>query len=96
MNDRSKLRALALAWLREEDWPRWLEIDPQFQPDYQHWLARMEAAFAQHQRIGYKVEKIVVGIDEFLEWSRVNGGKVDTHARAGFAAYKVMREHTDH
>jgi hypothetical protein len=37
------LMALAVTWFRKEDWPRWLAIDPDFQPDYDHWLERSEA-----------------------------------------------------
>ncbi|MRD46772.1 hypothetical protein GHT07_05765 [Caenimonas koreensis DSM 17982] len=92
----SNVRSIALAWLRKDEWPRWLELDPQFQPDYEHWLRRMNEAVAELQRRGNKVNKIDVGIDEFLEWSRVNGGKVDTHTRSAFVAYKGMRKETDH
>lgn len=93
---REKMRGLAVAWMKKEDWPRWLSIDKDFQPDYEHWLGRVEAAFAHYQRLGHKVEKIVVDPDEFLEWSSANGGKVDSNARSAFAAYKMMRKATDH
>jgi hypothetical protein len=92
----SKMRSIALAWLRQGDWPRWLAIDSQFQPDYDHWLDRMDAAVSELESRGCKVHKIDVGIDEFLDWSRANGGKVDTNARAAFVAYKGMRKDTDH
>lgn len=90
------LQSLSLAWLKEEDWPRWLSIDSDFQPDYQHWLRRMNAAIAHYQSLGKRVQKIVVNVDEFLEWSRANGGKIDSNARAAFVAYKSMRNQTDH
>ena len=91
-----KLQLRAIAWLNEKDWPRWLSIDSDFQPDYQHWLRRMNAAFAHYQSLGNRVEKVIVNVDEFLEWSGANGGKVDSNARAAFAAYKGMRKQTDH
>ncbi len=37
------LKGTAVSWFRESAFPRWRQIDPAFQPDYQHWLARMEA-----------------------------------------------------
>lgn len=86
-----KMRSLSLAWLREEDWPRWLAIDPNFQPDYQHWLRRMEAALKHYEGQGKRVVKVIVDPDEFLEWSRVNGGKVDSGARATFAARLAIK-----
>jgi hypothetical protein len=90
------MRALALAWLREEDWPTWLSIDQDFQPDYQHWLRRMEAKFKELQDAGHPVEKVVIEPAECVAWCRAQGRKVDSQGRAGFAAYKIMRHHTDH
>jgi hypothetical protein len=42
----------------------------------------MEATVKLLEQRGGLAEKIDIGIDEFLEWSRANGGKVDTKARA--------------
>jgi hypothetical protein len=30
----AQLQRLGIAWLREEDWPRWLAIDKDFQPKH--------------------------------------------------------------
>ena len=90
------LKGLAVAWLREEDWPRWLSIDSDFQPDYQHWLRRIEAALKEQETRGHRVVKVTIDPDEFLKWSRINGGKVNSQARAGFAAYILARKDTDH
>jgi hypothetical protein len=87
------IKGVAIAWLRKEDWPRWLAIDPEFQPDYNHWLKRMEATVKQLEQRGGLAEKIDIGIDEFLEWSRANGGKVDTKARAAYAAMVLAMRH---
>jgi hypothetical protein len=84
---------VAVAWLRKEDWSRWLAVDSQFQPDYNHWLKRIEAAVKQLEQRGGLAEKVDVGIDEFLEWSRANGGKVDSNARAAFAAMTLAMRH---
>jgi len=86
----TKLRSLALSWFREEDFPRWCAIDAQFQPNYQHWLQRSEAAFQRHQSAGIPIVKVVLDPEEFLAWSRVNGGRVDSSARALFATIKAM------
>lgn len=90
------MRSLSISWFRKEDWPRWLSIDPDFDPDYQHWLVKSETAFKRITAMGHRVKKIIVDPDEFLEWSRSNGGKVDTQARSAFVAYKGMRKDTDH
>ncbi len=92
------LRALAVTWFRKEDWPRWLAIDPDFQPNYDHWLKRSEQAMAEYNDPRYMLEKVLVDPDEFLEWSRVNaGGKVGQKARTDYAAMVLWEKHrTDH
>ena len=86
----TKMRGLGISWFRKEDWPRWLEIDSQFQPDYQHWLRRNEAAFAKYQAAGVPIIKVLVDPDEFLAWSKLTGKGVDTVARSAFVSMKVM------
>ncbi len=96
MSGPPKMRSLAFAWLREEDWPRWLALDSTLEPNYQHWLTRMEKAFDHYTKHGLNVEKVTIEVDEFLEWSKANGGKLDSNARSTFAAYKNMLSDTDH
>jgi hypothetical protein len=87
------IMGIAVAWLRKEDWPRWLAADPNFQPDYNHWLKRMEAACLQLEQRGSHFEKIDVGFDEFMEWCRINGSKVDPQARSAYAAMIMAQRH---
>jgi hypothetical protein len=79
------------AWFRREDWARWCEIDSDFQPDYEHWLKRMEQAVAQHQAAGVALIKIILDPDEFLTWARAHDKGVGTAARAEFAAWAAMQ-----
>jgi hypothetical protein len=85
-----KVTALALAWFRECDWPRWCSIDPLFQPDYQHWLGRSEAAFERYRAAGVPILKVVIRPDEFMAWSLANGAGIHTHARAHYAVLKMQ------
>ena len=48
---------LATTWYRKKDWPRWLELDPEFQPSYDHWLKRMKGQIAALEKQGVLVEK---------------------------------------
>ncbi len=91
-------KAFAVTWFRKEDWPRWLAIDPDFQPDYDHWLKRSEQAMKDHSDPRYLLEKVMVDPDEFLDWSRVNaGGEVGQDARMTYAALVLMKKHrSDH
>jgi hypothetical protein len=52
-----KMVAMAVAWLRKEDWPCWLAVDHEFQPDYAHWLKRVEAAIKRLEGQGTLVER---------------------------------------
>lgn len=88
------MQGLGISWFREEDWPRWLAIDPDFQPDYQHWLRRSEEMFQCYQAEGVPIEKVIMDPDEFLTWSRATGKGVDHAARAAYVATKTMRRHT--
>lgn len=90
------LKGLAVAWFREEDWARWRSIDPDFQPDYDHWLRRAETAFERHKALGKRVVKVTLDPEEFVVWSRATTGVVDAGARAEFAAIRLMRGDTGH
>ena len=92
------IKALAVTWFRKEDWSRWLAIDPEFDPDFDHWLKRSEQAMVAHADPRYVLERVMVDPDEFLDWSRVNaGGKVGQSARAQYAGFVLMKKHrTDH
>ena len=88
------LKTLAVTWFRKEDWPRWLAIDPGFDPDYENWLRKSERAMVEHADPRYVLEKVAVDPDEFLEWSRVNaGGEVGQSARGQYAAEVLMKKH---
>jgi hypothetical protein len=89
-----KVKRMAVAWMRKEDWPRWLEIDPQFQPDYDHWLRRMEAAYADLLAKGVNAVKVEVLPEKFLAWLESDAGSKfralpPTQQRAGYAAMKA-------
>jgi hypothetical protein len=86
-----KMESLSLAWYRKEDWPRWCEICPDFQPDYQYWLRWAESALKKYEGLGQRLVKVVIQPEEFLDWSRINGGKIDTNARSAFAAFKTAK-----
>jgi hypothetical protein len=78
-----------LTWFKQDDWPRWLEIDPRFQPDYSHWLRRSLKTLAGLEEMGIHVVKVNVRPDEFKVWAEKAGRPIDTHARAAFAAEKA-------
>lgn len=86
-----KLKRMAIAWLREEDWPRWLELDPGFQPHYANWLARMESTYEKLKAAGVNVVKVDVPVAEFEQWAATAGCKADTQGRSLFAAMRAQQ-----
>lgn len=89
-----KMTAMAIAWMRKEDWPRWLAIDSQFQPDYNHWLKRMTAEIERIENAGTLCEKVVIDPDVFVKWCGANGRAVNSTSRATFAAQTLAIRHS--
>ncbi len=83
------MQRIAMAWFREDDWPQWRAMDPDFQPNYQHWLRRMERLVAT-QPAGITLVKVMIEPAEFQRWRTAFGRGVDTHDRALFAAMKLQ------
>jgi hypothetical protein len=63
---------IAVAWLLEEDWPTWREMDSQL-PDFQQWLEKIEGAEKKLASEGTQTARVVVRPDKFIEWCRENG-----------------------
>ena len=80
-------RRFAIPWFREEDWPRWRDIDPHFEPDYAAWMAGATAHVRSLEGQDRLPEKVIVDPEHFLAWSAGFGGNVDGKARAAFAAF---------
>ena len=88
------MKSLSIPWIREEDWSRWCSIIG-LKAKYQSWLGQSEINVKQCEASGYSMVKVIMDPDEFLEWSRTNvEGKIDSMARAAFAAFKSMRKDT--
>ncbi len=96
---RLKIRGVAVAWFTPETWPRLREIsaDPDDLPEtYGEFLTLAEPRFARHVAAGAPLQRVLIDPDELLEWCEVNRRPVDGHARAGFAAYVLMRRERVH
>lgn len=83
-----KVQGICAAWFRREDWPKWMALDPDVQPDFAKWLAKMEKAVANYQKAGIPIIKVVIDPDEFEAWAKQNGRGFGTNDRAAFAGIK--------
>jgi hypothetical protein len=84
-----QIRGWAIPWYRKEDWSQWRAIC-NFATDYDKWLQRAQAGFKEHQVRGNFPEKVVIDPDEFVEWSRVHGGKIPSDARRATYAVSIL------
>ena len=99
MNLPPNIRGVAVPWVTAETFPRLREItaNPDDLPEtYDEWLARVEPRFARHAANGVPVQRVFIDPDELLEYCKANGRPVDAYARAGFAAYVLMRRDRAH
>ena len=84
--------AVAVAWFRKSDWPRWLEIDSDFQRDYDHWEANAESQLGALEDQGISVTKVVLDPDSFLAWCRENDCEPFRDSRARYAAASAAEQ----
>lgn len=88
--------SVAVAWLRQEDWPRWQAIDSQL-PTYENWLRKIEILIKEVEKRGQLPEKVIIDPNAFLDWCRSTGAEVNRNTRAQFAAALLMRrKHESH
>lgn len=75
-----------LAWYREEDWPRWLEIsDDEMCATYSQWLKGAEKTLLEATRQGTVVHRTEIRPDEFLTWAKLKRIPLNGYARIEFA-----------
>jgi hypothetical protein len=90
-----KIRVVAAAWLLESDWPRWLETCADLQPDRADWLRKIERGIKDFEGRGYRVEKVTIDPERFVEWCRATGVKADRNSRSAYAAI-LSDKQSDH
>lgn len=84
------MKAMAMAWYRIEDWPRWVALCRDFDPDPERWRAKMAKARLALNAHGVTLAQVDLDPDEFESWANQHaGGRFDTHARALCAAAKM-------
>lgn len=81
---------IAVAWLLEEDWPRWRAIDPEL-PGYDRWLEKIDQAIGEAESRGMVAERITVDPDAFAKWCRDIGEPLNRNTRSRYAAEQLRR-----
>jgi len=73
-----------IPWYRENDWAEWCSVC-HFQGSFRNWLTRTKARARRQEQIGYRVAAVMIEPGKFVEWSRMNGDKIDHEARMDYA-----------
>jgi len=81
----AKIKVWIIPWYREQDWANWISAC-KFDGSHKDWLTRAEAGVKAQESLGYNVAKVVIEPGKFIEWSSVNGGKIDHETRMTYAA----------
>jgi len=77
---------LAVAWLREADYPTFRRLDPAGLPaSYDEWLRNAERGLEEFKRQGLVFEIVEIDPKELVRWCRARGAKVDGRARMRLA-----------
>ncbi len=86
--------AVGLAWFRRDEWPQLLASAAdreKLEDTYDEWLRDARQLLLDAATRGSVIEKVDVGIDEFLAWCRRENRPLDGTARASFASYKLQQ-----
>lgn len=83
-------------WPREEDYPRFVAVSDSIgATTYDEFVARAQPHVDALRAQGFNVIIVQPDPDQMAEWCRANFGKVDTTARAAYAAFVALSEPTD-
>jgi hypothetical protein len=88
----SNKMALGFAWFRAEDWDelRRASVDSQHMEErYEDWERMAASKLEELRQRGVRVEKILVDLQELLQWCQAHNVHLDAAARSRFAAEKV-------
>lgn len=83
----------AVAWLNADDWPRWLQIDPEL-PPYDHWRSITDNAMREASQRGVECALIAVDPDQFALWCKTKGYSPNETSRADYAAAALAKRPT--
>jgi hypothetical protein len=83
---------LAIAWYREQDWPRLKRQFPdadELHDSYAEWLASAQAAMRTIRRSGTRAEPFIVDLDDLFGWCAIRGRDPDANSRSEYVAEKL-------
>lgn len=89
----SNLQGFGLPWFSEAEWhaaKAAMEDGHTFHDSYAEFVAAFEKGERRLQGQGHATVRVALRMSEFVPWCAAMNCKVDAHARAEYAALKVM------
>jgi uncharacterized membrane protein len=90
------IRALGMVWYELEDFERiktMMEDGHRLHRTYTEWRLAAEQGERQFRRQGHLVVRAHLRPDEFIEWCRLNGQKLNAEGRNAFANEVAFKTH---
>lgn len=88
--------AIGVAWYRQEQWPRLLEISAdrdKLEGSYDEWLANVSKTMELLRLKGVNPVKVDIDTEELLAWCRSRNLPVDAKARTQYTVERVQKIH---
>lgn len=92
MENMNKEPEIGVFWIGRADYPEFVSIcidKALLPPDYDAWLAFMDAFVEQRRAQGYVPVLVNVRLREFVDWCRVRKYPTNGSARQAYAAIKL-------
>ena len=86
----------ALAWYKPEQWEllKALSVDGDtLENTYFEWEAKSNERIPQFEKEGMYLEKMIIDVDELVQWCKSEGIPINGEARAAFANELFKRKH---
>jgi hypothetical protein len=86
---------VGVAWFRAADWARLLEISEdrdKLEDSHSKWLEQANRALRGLEKGGLKARRVVIDLDELVQWSAAQKLPINSEARSKFVAQKVRQE----
>ena len=84
---------IVVAYYHESEWAKWQDQCQDgaafFTDSFATWKAMADILVCEKRCIGYVVQTVEIGIDEFMVWCQQNQRGTESKARAEFASYRA-------
>jgi hypothetical protein len=91
---KSKRMAVGFGWYRRREWQRLLEVSEDrmnIRRQYDDWMVEVENVYAKVTESSQTVVRIDVQVQELLDWTFLQGLRVNGESRSRYALYRVEK-----